>query len=366
VHVAIDGRLAGYSQGGIAQYTVQLARALAALDAPERLTLLRAARPVVQSETVANMPSAGLLTPPHHRFEQLTLPLELLRLRPDVLHSPDFIPPFRRPCRSVITVHDLGFLHYPETLTEQSRRYYGRIGRAVQSADRIIAVSSCTKRDLETLLQADPQKIDVVLEAADPKFQPVETEVELAAARRRLGVDKPYLLFVGSFEPRKDLVTLLDAFALVRQQVDLQLALVGRRGWLYEPIFQRRAELGLEDGVKIVEDFEHADLQPIYSAAVALAFPSLYEGFGLPAVEAMACGCPVVASDRGSLPEVVGQAGCLVPAQDAQALAEALLRVVTDEDWRRELVRRGLERAKSFSWHRAAEETLDVYRRAAA
>lgn len=364
MHIALDGRLADYSHGGIAQYTIQLSRALASLDVPEHFTLLRSARPRVQAEAVGDMSSARLFTPPHHRFEQVTLPLELLRLRPDVLHSTDFIPPFRRTCRSVITVHDLGFLRYPETITEQSRGYYAQIGRAVESADRIIAVSNCTRSDLEELLQADPSKIDVVLEAAAPSFGPVHSEPELAEARRLLGVDRPYLLFVGSFEPRKNLVTLLEALALVRREVDVQLALVGRRGWLYEPIFRRLDELGLQDHVKVLEDFSHADLPPIYSAAAALAFPSLYEGFGLPALEAMACGCPVVASDRGSLPEIVGEAGSLAPAEDAQALATALLRVLADDGWRNELVRRGLQRARSFSWRRTAEETLAVYRRA--
>lgn len=362
MHVAIDARLADISPGGIAQYTLQLARALAALPGEHHVTLLRSARPRVPAEQVEGVHVRRMLTPPHHRWERLALALELLPLRPRVLHSPDFIPPLRFGWRSVITVHDLGFLHFPDTLTPASRRYYGQIGRAVREADRIIAVSRCTRDDLERLLGVEPERITVILEAADPSFHPVEPESARAIAGRLLGVDRPYLLFVGSFEPRKNLVTLLEAFARVRREQDILLALVGRRGWLYEPIFARLRALDLEPHVRIVEGIPHAMLPPLYSAAQALAFPSLYEGFGLPPLEAMACGCPVVASDRAALPEIIGDAGLLVPADDPAALALALLRVSSDPRLRSALIQRGLARARTFSWQRAARETLAVYR----
>jgi glycosyltransferase involved in cell wall biosynthesis len=363
VHVAIDARLVDYGPGGIAQYTLQLSKALAGLKVPERFTLLRRARPKVRAQAVDGMDSTPLLTPPHHRFEQLSLPIELLRLRPDLLHSTDFIPPLRRSCKSVITVHDLAFLYYPEALTGPSVRYYGQIGAAVRSADRIIAVSRRTRDDLEHLVDADVDKIDVIPEAADPAFRPVQSEQALAAARARLTVDRPYILFVGNFEPRKNLVFLLEAFAKVRREMDVQLALIGRRGWLYQPMFRRLRELNLERHVSIVEGVPNAELPPLYSAASLLAMPSLYEGFGLPALEAMACGCPVVASDRGSLPEVVGEGGLLVPIDDASAFSTAMLRVLTDAPLRADLVGRGIRRAAGFSWTKAASETLAVYRR---
>jgi glycosyltransferase involved in cell wall biosynthesis len=364
VHVAIDARLVDVSPGGIAQYTVQLSRALAQLHERPRLTLLRSARPQVRGEQVAGLAVRKLLTPPHHRLEQITLPLELLRVGADLVHSPDFIPPPRHRSRRVITVHDLGFIRFPETLTVASRRFYGQLGWAVRSADRIIAVSSSTRNDLVELVGADPAKIDVVLEAADPGFRPVRDEAALVATRRKLGARRPYLLFVGSFEPRKNLVRLLEAFALVRREVDLELVLLGRRGWLFEPIFQRLAELELEPYVRIVDGVPNRELPRIYSGAVALAFASLYEGFGLPALEAMACGCPVVAADIASLPEVVGDAGLLVPPTDVAAIAEALLRLATDPALRADLAARGQVQAARFSWQRAATETLAVYQRA--
>lgn len=363
LHVAIDARLAGYSAGGIAQYSLLLARALARLGGPDRFTLLRAARPKVPQNGVEPLPSARLLTPPHHRLESVALAAELLRLRPNVLHSTDFIPPRFWPGRRVVTVHDLGFVHFPETLTAESRRYYGQIRRAVGDADRVIAVSRCTRDDLLRLVGADPERIEVVLEAADPSFGPVPAE-QAGDVAWRLGLERPYVLFVGSFEPRKNLVVLLEAFASLRRDLDVQLALVGRRGWLCEPIFRRLAELRLGAHVVVHEQPRRSELPALYSAAAVLAYPSLYEGFGLPPLEAMACGCPVVASDRASLPEVVGEAGLLVPADDVAALTGALARVLTEPALRAELIRRGFERAGQFSWDTAARETLAVYRRA--
>jgi glycosyltransferase involved in cell wall biosynthesis len=364
--VALDARLADVSPGGIARYSLLLAAALRR-QAPElRLSLLRAARPKLAAERVDEVPVIRALTPPHHPLEQLTLPLELLRSRPDLVHSTDFIVPTRRRWRAVATVHDLGFLRFPETLTPDSRRYYGQIGATVRSADRIIAPSEATRQDLLELVGADPSRIRVVHEAADPRFSPVTDQATLDAACQRLGVSRPFILFVGSFEPRKNLTRLLEAFSAVRRKADVELALVGRRGWRYEPIFARLTELGLEPHVRVHEAFQPADLPAFYSAAAVLAFPSLYEGFGLPPLEAMACGCPVVASDRASLPEIIDTAGLQVPADDSVALAEALLRVLTEPTTRETLVQRGFARAASFSWDRAARETLAVYAEALA
>jgi glycosyltransferase involved in cell wall biosynthesis len=365
LHVAIDARLADYTAGGIAWYTLLLTRALADLGQPERFSLLRASRPTLDAELVPGVPAARLFTPPHHRLEQLALPLELLRLRPDVLHSPDFIPPRLGPWKRVITVHDLGFIYFPETLTAESRRYYGQIRMAVRRADRIIAVSRSTRDDLVKLVGADPAGIEVIYEAADPSFGPLP-RLQAEETTRRLAIPPPYILFVGSFEPRKNLLVLLEAFARIRREADVRLVLAGRRGWLHEPIFRRLAEPDLEPHVRVHEGPTRAELAALYSSAAALAFPSLYEGFGLPVLEAMACGCPVVASDRASLPEIVGQAGLLVPAEDVAELAGALLHVLADGELRQALIAKGLERAGQFSWAKAAAETLAVYRRVAA
>ena len=365
MHVAIDARLAHYTVGGITQYTLALARALADAAPDDRFTLLRSVKQRGGLPGARNLRSAPLVTPPHHRLEQLTLPLEVARARPDVLHSPDFIPPFRRPFRSVVTVHDVGFLRFPETLTDESRRYYGQVGRAVRSAERTIAVSHATARDLAELLDAPLDRVRVVHNGVDALFSPVTDPAALAGTRGRYGLDRPYVAFLGTFEPRKNLPTLLRAFRIVRERHDLLLALVGRRGWLYEPIFALIDELGVRPVVRVIEEAPRAEFPTLLSGATVFAFPSLYEGFGIPPLEAMACGTPAVVADTSSLPEVVGNAALLHPPTDHEALADALLRVVEDTGLHTTLRARGLERAARFTWGRAARETLAVYREAA-
>ena len=280
-----------------------------------------------------------------------------------MLHSADFVPPFRRPCPAVITVHDLGFLHYPETLTDESRRYYGQVGRAVRSAERIIAVSHHTARDLTEHLGAT-DRVRVVHNGVGDEFR-AASEAAIAAARAAYGVEKPYILFLGTLEPRKNLGTLVKAFRIVRDRHDVLLLLVGRRGWLYQPIFDTIEQLGLRDVVRVVEDARPEDFPALYSGAAAFAYPSLYEGFGLPPLEAMACGTPTVVAGTSSLPEVVGDAALLHPPTDHAALAATLIRLLDDDALRAELGRRGPARAARFTWQEAARRTLDVYQEAA-
>ncbi len=365
MHVAVDARLTGYTAAGIARYTWELADALASMAPEHRFTWLGSrhkALPFSVAPDQRRLRRATLLTPPHHRWEQLTLPLELLRTRPNLLHSPDFIPPFRRWCPAVITIHDLGFLLFPETLTDESRRYYGQVGRAVRSAERIIAVSHSTACDLAERLGVT-SRVRVIHNGIGAEFRP-RTAAEVAAARRQYGLDKPYILFLGTLEPRKNVVTLLRAFRAVRARHDVQLALAGRRGWLYQPIFDEIERLGLGRDVRIIDNARADRFPALYSGASAFAYPSLYEGFGLPPLEAMACGTPTAVADTSSLPEVVGDAALLHPPTDHLALAEALLRLLEDETLRADLRRRGLARATRFTWQEAARQTLDVYKEA--
>jgi glycosyltransferase involved in cell wall biosynthesis len=367
MHVAIDARLAHYTAGGIAHHTLNLARGLAEIAPSDRFTLLRSVRQRGGLPRGRNLRSAPILTPPHHRFEQLVLPFEIARVRPDLLHCPDFIPPFRRRCPVVITVHDVAFLRFPETLTEESRRYYGQVRRAVQSAERTIVVSEATARDLATLLDVGTERVRVVHNGLDPAFRRPADPAATVRVRARWALDRPYLMFLGTLEPRKDVPTLLKAFAAVRaRHAGLLLALVGRRGWLYEPIFAEIEALGLAEAVRTIEDAADADLPPLFDGATAFAYPSLYEGFGLPALEALARGVPTVVADTSSLPEVVGDAALLHPSGDHEALAAALLRLLSDEALRADLRTRGPVRAAGFTWERAACETLAVYREAIA
>ncbi len=361
MHVAIDARLAHYSAGGIARYTLELATSLASTAPQHRFTLLRSGRQRRGLPSAHNLRSVAVLTPPHHRWEQLTLALEVLRLRPDLLHSPDFIPLSRRSFRSVITVHDLGFLRFPETLTPDSRRYYGQVGDAVRGADLTIAVSRHTARDLIELVGAPEDRLRVIYNGVSKRFRPIESEAQLTAVRARYGLHKPYVLFLGTFEPRKNVTTLVRAFGLGRMRHDVLLALVGRRGWLYQPIFETIDELELGAHVRVVDDADPEDLPALYSAAEVFAFPSLYEGFGLPPLEAMACGTPTVVAETSSLPEVVGDAALSHQPTDAEGLADGLLRLLEDDALRDTLIRKGRERAARFTWTECARRTLAVY-----
>ena len=352
-------------------YARSLAAALASLAWPagDSVLLLEARRreqPLLPA-LPAGFASRRLATPSHHRLEQWLLPLELLASPIDLLHSTDFIPPFIRRCRSVITVHDLAFLRWPQLLTADSRRYFNQqIAHAVGSSDRIIAVSRATRQDLIELLAADPAKIDVVYEAADPSMGPEPDSAITDLGLKRLGLGGEFLLFVGTLEPRKNVPLLVSAFrALVDAGYEGQLVLAGARGWLYEDVFRAVEALHLGTRVRFVERFSQAELRHLYNGARLLVLPSVYEGFGLPVLEAMACGLPVITSDVSSLPEVAGAAALTVPAADVDALVTAMSRVLNDGALAEELRRRGLARAAEFSWERAAHETVAVYRRAA-
>ena len=358
--IAFDARLVGYA-AGIARYAVLLAEALAKLDGPESYLLLRGRK------ADPNLGGRLCLTPPHHRLERLTLPLELLatRQRPDVLHSLDHVAPAWGPWRSVVTLHDLAFLLYPETHTPESRAYYAAAGESARRAARVIAVSRRTASDAVRLLGVDPARMRVIHNAADPRYGPRPLqELEELAARRGFDPDKPYVLFVGTLEPRKNVPVLFEALAEVRRHLDVTLLLVGGRGWLDGPIQSAHARSGLGDAARFLGWLDQADLAVLYSHARVFALPSLYEGFGLPVLEAMACGAPVVCSDAGPLPEVAGDAAVLLPPQDVRAWADAIRRLLTDEHLATSLRARGERRAREFSWEQSARATREVYREA--
>jgi glycosyltransferase involved in cell wall biosynthesis len=358
--IAFDARLVGYA-AGIARYAVLLAEALAKLDGPERYVLLRGRK--------ADPKLGGrlCLTPPHHRLERYTLPLELLATRepPDLLHSLDHVAPAWGPWRSVVTLHDLAFLLYPETHTPESRAYYAAAGESARRAARVIAVSRRTASDAVRLLGVDPARLRVIHNAADPRFGPRPfADLAELAARRGFDPHKAYVLFVGTLEPRKNVPLLFEAMAQVRRHLDVDLVLVGGRGWLNGPIQAAHARSGLGNAARFLGWLDQPDLAVLYSHARVFTLPSLYEGFGLPVLEAMACGAPVVCSNAGPLPEVAGDAAILLPPDDARAWAEAIGRVVSHEQTAAGLRARGERRARDFSWDRSARATREVYREA--
>ncbi|HEY3079685.1 MAG TPA: glycosyltransferase family 1 protein [Chloroflexota bacterium] len=364
MRVALDARLLAYQRAGIGNYVLGLLEGLRQIGQEGRLVVLISRKHDPADPALAGLRRRVLLTPPHHRWEQLALALELAPLAVDLYHQPDFIPPLRRRFPAVATVHDLAFLRLPGLLPPDSRRYYGQIGSAVRSAERTIAVSQCTRRDLIELVGAPPERIEVVYEAAGSDFRPQMAE-RIAAVGRDLGLPEEYFLFVGTREPRKNLARLLDAYARLAETPSApDLAIVGSPGWLTDELASRTDALRIAGRVHWLVGVPRAELPALYAGAVGLVLPSLYEGFGLPVLEAMACGTPVVCADAGSLPEIAGGAARLFDPTDVGAIAEALGRVWREPALREELRARGRERAALFSWRRAAAETLDVYRHA--
>lgn len=366
MRIGLDARLVDYRVGGGARYTAQLMAALSGLGHEHEFVAVRSRRAKVQASDLQADATLAVWTPPHHLLERYSLWWELRNARLDVLHSTDFIPPRRGHWRSVITVHDVAFLRMPALLTAASRRYYGGIRRAVREADAVIAVSQATRRDLLELAGAPAEKVHVVYEAADASLAPMPATEAAALVQAHHGLDGAYVLFVGTLEPRKNIPMLLRACSLLRRELPTRLVLAGGHGWLSEDVFETVRRLAIHDGVVFLGEVRPADLRPLYCAADALVLPSVYEGFGLPALEAMACGTPVVVSNAGALPEIVGDAAVVVRPEDPEDIANGISWVLSNASFRSSLVERGLARAAAFSWERAARETLAIYEQVAA
>lgn len=362
MRIGIDARLVYYSLAGIGQYIINLVRGLAQVSDEEEFLLLQSRKDKDKIVEGTNFLHHSLWTPCHHRWEQWTLPLEIAPLRLDLLHSPDFIPPFRRNYKSIITIHDLAFLLYPHLLTPESARYYGQIDQAVRHTDHIIAVSEATKGDAIRLLGVPQDKITIIYEAANPIYRP--SQGSDSTVEREYGLSSPFILFVGTIEPRKNLPTLLRAYRRLLDQYkpSVKLVVVGEKGWLYEQVFLLLEELHLQEEVLFLGRVPAEGLLHLYNAAKILVHPALYEGFGLPPLEAMACGTPIVVANVSSLPEVVGDAALLVDPQDEEAWTVAIWRLLSDDSLRADLREKGLKRAELFSWEKAAHETLSLYR----
>lgn len=375
MRIGLDVRMVFYTGAGIGQYIRRLVMGLARMPIQDEIILLQSRKDAPVAVENAPFPWRPLWTPSHNRFEQFTLPVELMFLGLDLLHSTDFIPPKRRNFRSIVTVHDLHFLRFPHFLTEEAARYYGQIDDAMRNTDHVIAVSEATKQDLRQLLGVNPSKISVIYEAADPVYQVIQDDDTIRAVRQKYNLPGPFILVVGTIEPRKNLPTILKTFDRLRHvkvapgsagrgadlAQPLTLAIVGKHGWLYEDVSRTVEELQLGDKAMFLGRVPQEDLVYLYNGAAVVAHPSFYEGFGLPPLEAMACGAPVVVSDAASLPEVVGNAGIKIPPSDIDLWVDALNTVLQDPSRRIGMIQRGLEQATHFSVERMARETLAVY-----
>jgi glycosyltransferase involved in cell wall biosynthesis len=379
MRIAIDYSAAVNQRAGIGRLVRNQVLALAELDQENDYRLVYA-RPNRGSEP--QFPHArnfarhevGLrerwLTILWHRAK-LPLPADWFSGRVDVYHSPDFVLPPLRHARGILTVHDLAFLMRPECADEHLRAYLEEVvPRSVQRADFIIADSENTRNDLVVLLGVKPASVAVVPGGVEERFSRVTDPELLASARRALGVgDDPFVLAIGVIEPRKNLNRLMDAFAELKQRAsvpqDLKLVLAGGKGWLFDGIYEHHAASSARDDILLPGYVPDELLPAIYSAAEVLAFPSLYEGFGLPILEAMACGTPVVASRASCLPEVAEGAALLIDPTNVDGLTVSLELALGDTALRAQLIEQGLERAGQYTWRGAAERLLDVYRQVA-
>lgn len=367
MRIAIDYTAAVRQGAGIGRYTRGLVRALAEIDQQNDYVLFSAGRDR-QGGWPANFRLRPLPLTDRHlsilwQRLRLPLPIELVTGRVDILHSPDFVLPPTLARHKVLTVHDLSFMRYPECSSPPLLEYLlGSVPRSVAHADLILADSQSTRRDLLELLNVPPERVVVLYAGVEPRYAPQEPAAVQAVARR-YGLARPFILGLGTLQPRKNYVRLIRAYHLLRQRHDVphQLVIGGGRGWLYEDIDATIAELGLEEKVRLVGFVDDADLPALYAAADLFAFPSLYEGFGIPVLEAMGCGTPVVTADNSSLPEVAGDAAMLVDALDVEALADALWRLIDDGALRQILVQRGQQQVQRFTWRAAAEQLLGAY-----
>jgi len=281
----------------------------------------------------------------------------------DVFHGTNYCVPVFAPCPTVVTIHDLSL--YTQSHTHEKvnvNRGKRRMPIMARRARLIIAPSEWTRREIVEQLRISPEKIRVVYEAAREGMKPMPPHL-CQSALDKYQIRRPYLLYVGTIEPRKNLLTLIRAYdELLRTTTRRpQLALCGRRGWLCDEVFKMVEDLKLQDQIRFTGYVDDADLPALYSAAEAFVYPSFYEGFGLPPLEAMACAAPVITSDVSSLPEVVGKAGLTHAPNDSRALTEAMAKLLGDETAREHFRREGLKQAAKFSWERAARETQSIY-----
>jgi glycosyltransferase involved in cell wall biosynthesis len=358
LQVAVDGAGLDRPRAGVGVYTSEIVHAMA-VDRPDCRLVLYAS----EGASVPSVPVVSVRSIPSTRFfgRHVQWPARLRRTHPDAFFGPSGVLPLRDVgCPSVITVHDLAIYRNPAWFpARQPLATRLIVPRSLKRADVMIAVSQSTASDMVQLFGVPQARIGVVPHGVSARFHPLDAE-DLAAARARLALPERFILFVSTIEPRKNLGTLLQGWAMMRDRPDL--VIVGEYGWRFEPIREQIERLGPH--VHVMGGLDSTELPAVYNLARVLAHPAWYEGFGLPPLEAMACGTPAIVADTSSLPEVVGDAGIAVPAGDPDAWRKALERVIGDTDLAADMKRRGILRAAQFTWARAASATWAAIDRA--
>jgi len=390
MRIAIDGRYIQDHFPGIGRYTYNLIRALAGVVEQDTVVVIHNPRLPNTRFAMADLgrlPYVEMVTTavaPFSLAEQWLLPRLARQLDVDVWHSPYYICPYCLPCPLVVTVYDAISSHYPQYLPSLAARFSYEVAMrlAMTTARRVIAISQVSRADLIRFFAVPAAKVSVIAGAAEPRYRPQPPQA-VAELRARLGLSDAYVLYVGSNKPHKNIVRLVEAWAIVgalsatadqltrvgtlqaaSPATPPQLVIAGHHDPRYPQAQDRAQQLGVQSSVRFLGAVAEADLPVLYSGAAAFVFPSLYEGFGLPALEAMACGVPVICSNTPALLEVVGDAALTVNPLDTNALAQAIARLLHDSALRHDLGQRSLKQASHFSWQRAAQEALAAYQAA--
>ncbi len=394
MRIGFDYTSAVTQSAGIGRYTRELVRALFALPSPHTYSLFYASSDIRISElgiwnSASRMPHSAFgirRIPIHdkwlmrvwHRL-RLPFPVELVTGRIDLFHSPDFtLPPTLPSVPTLLTVHDLSFIRDPESAWPSLRAFLNQaVPRSVKRATHVLADSSATKNDLIELFGTPAEKITVLYSGVDARFTPIRDRAVLDQVCAKYSIPQPFILSVGTLQPRKNYGRLIQAFARIINephpspsprsaqdaQRDRHLVIAGGQGWMFDDIIGQVKTLGLERRVRFPGFVDDADLPALYSAAELFVYVSLYEGFGLPLLEAMACGTPVIGSNVSSLPEVIGDVGLQVDPRDVDAMAKAMKTMLSQPVLRDRSIGQGAERSKIFTWEKAARELLAIYDR---
>ncbi len=374
MRIGIDVTSAITQGGGIGRYTRELVRALIALDTGNEYRFFSAKQPPILP-VPDPIPAA-----PHVQYRpapvderwlyrlwyrlRLPLPVQWVTGQLDLFHSPDFVlPPVSGGIPTLLTVHDLSFVHSPETFPAQLVSYLNRVVPwSVGRATHILADSLATKQDLIDVWQVPTEKVSVLYCGVNAMFRPITNVDQLTAVRRKYNLSKKnYILCVGTVQPRKNYQMLIRAFTPLANKVPHHLVISGGKGWLYDEMMAEVARQDLMDRVHFIGFVDDADLPALYSAATLFAMPSLYEGFGLPLLEAMACGVPVLSSNVSSLPEVVGETAVQLSPYDQQPWSQTLLDLLANPHARQQMITEGFRQIRQFTWEQSASQLLQIY-----
>lgn len=373
MRVAIDSTPLLNQRTGIGQYTYHLTRNLLGLS--DKLELVLFCTSLRKSISLQELiPKRSNLVYADYRLPARVVQklwrtigyprVESFTGRLDIFHATNYIAPPQKKGKLVLTVHDVGFARMPGEHPRSTRAYTNILLEELDRADRVIVVSSFTKNEVIDVFGIQEEKIQVIYNGVAAHFSQIEDKGAIEQVFKKYGIDGNYILFVGKLEARKNLAGLIEAFRLFKKESKLEhkMVLVGSLGWKAEEILEKLDEYGLQEDVVRLGYVCDEDLPFLMNGADVFLYPSLYEGFGIPVLEAMACGTPVVASNTTSLPEVVGDTGLLVNPTSPGEIAEALTRILVDSALRKTLIMKGLERAASFTWRHAAEQTLRLYK----